>query len=106
VTQFQTKVPVHLIICQPSKLDWRESIRYSTDFKFTRPQGQTKYLAVFLKEMAAEVSHILHLFFQASIYQGILPTDWKTVNVVPIFKKGEKKQSRELSPRKPDISGV
>ena len=37
VTQFQTRVPVHLMICQPSKLDWRESIRYSIDFKFTRP---------------------------------------------------------------------
>ena len=47
VTQFQTRVPVHLMICQPSKLDWKESIRYSTDFKFTRPQGQTKYLVVF-----------------------------------------------------------
>ena len=47
VTQFQTRVPVHLMICQPSQLDWRESIRYSTDFKFTRQQGQTKYLAIF-----------------------------------------------------------
>ena len=29
-------------------------------------------------------------FFQASITQGQIPSDWKEANVVPIFKKGEK----------------
>jgi hypothetical protein len=30
---------------------------------------------------------------QASINQGILPTDWKTANVVPIFKKGDESKA-------------
>jgi hypothetical protein len=41
---------------------------------------------------------ILHLFFQASINQGILPTDWKTANVVPIFKKGNKSKAENYRP--------
>jgi hypothetical protein len=48
--------------------------------------GPDKIYCRILKEMATEVASILHLFFQASINQGILPTDWKTANVVPIFK--------------------
>jgi hypothetical protein len=49
--------------------------------------------------MAAEVAPILHLFFQASINQGILPTDWKTANVVPIFKKGMSKVHSNFVPQ-------
>ena len=48
--------------------------------------------------MAAEVASILQLFFQASINQGIQPTDWKTANVVPVFKKGDKIKAENYRP--------
>jgi hypothetical protein len=48
--------------------------------------------------MAAEVAPILQLFFQASINQGILLTDWKTANVVPISKKGNKSKAENYRP--------
>ena len=60
--------------------------------------GPDKISCRILKEMAAEVAPILHLFFQASINQGILPTDWKTANVVPIFKKGDKSKAENYRP--------
>ena len=61
--------------------------------QFHKATGPDKISCHILKEMAAEVAPILHLFFQVSINQGILPTDWKTANVVPIFKKGDKRKA-------------
>ena len=46
--------------------------------------------AKFLKETAVQISSALSLIFQASINQGILPSDWKEANVVPIHKKGQR----------------
>ena len=46
--------------------------------------------ASFLKEVAYEISLILTLIFQAALDQGMLPSNWKTAKVVPIFKKGNK----------------
>ena len=30
------------------------------------------------------------MIFQASFYQCLIPMDWKSANVVPVVKKGEK----------------
>ena len=40
-----------------------------------------------LKTLAEELTPTFTLFFQASLKQGTIPTDWTTANVVPIFKK-------------------
>ncbi|KAK3083817.1 hypothetical protein FSP39_003606 [Pinctada imbricata] len=41
---------------------------------------------------------MFQLFFQASLDQGQLPKEWKTANVVPIFKKGEKTRAENYRP--------
>ena len=51
-----------------------------------------------LKELHVELAPILTLFFQASINQGTIPTDWKSANVVPIFKKGERHRPENYRP--------
>jgi len=43
-----------------------------------------------LKECAAAVAEPLAITFQQSFDTGTLPTDWKTANIVPIFKKGDR----------------
>ena len=43
-----------------------------------------------LKTLADELTPTFTLFFQASLKQGTIPTDWTTANVVPIFKKGDR----------------
>jgi len=45
--------------------------------------------AYFLKELPHEIAPILSLIFQSPLHQGVLPTDWKSANVIPIFKKGD-----------------
>ena len=42
----------------------------------------------FLKETASYIAKPLTVFFQATLNQGIVPDDWKSASVAPIFKKG------------------
>lgn len=51
-----------------------------------------------IKEQAENLAPIFTTFFQASITQGKLPSDWKEANVVPIFKKGEKCKAANYRP--------
>ena len=41
---------------------------------------------------------LLQIFFQASLDQGVIPSDWKSANVVPIYKKGEKNKAENYRP--------
>ena len=43
-----------------------------------------------LKDYAEDIAPMLQLIFQQSLDSGIVPSDWKTANVVPIFKKGDR----------------
>ena len=43
-----------------------------------------------LKQLAPTIAPILQLIFQKSIDSGQVPSDWKTANMCPIFKKGQK----------------
>jgi len=52
--------------------------------------GPDNLPARFLEEVAFKISPILTLIFRASLDQGMLPSIWKTAEVVPIFKKGNK----------------
>ena len=51
-----------------------------------------------LKELAKELTPIFTLFYQACLDQGTTPDDWKTANVVPIFKKGDRNRPENYRP--------
>ena len=51
-----------------------------------------------LKEVADEVSHPLCILYNKSVKSGILPSDWKSANVVPIFKNGSKTEPVNYRP--------
>ena len=51
-----------------------------------------------LREMASPLSPALTLIFQASLNQGRTPQDWKSENVAPIFKKGDKSKPSNTDP--------
>ena len=43
-----------------------------------------------LKEYALHIAPVLQVIYTQSYQTGILPTDWLTANVVPVYKKGDK----------------
>lgn len=51
-----------------------------------------------LKELSSELAPVLAVFFQASLDQGVILIDWKTANVVPVYKKDEKNRPENYRP--------
>ena len=49
--------------------------------------GPDEIPAYFLKELSYEIALILTLIFQSSLHQGSLLEEWKTANIIPIFKR-------------------
>ena len=43
-----------------------------------------------LKELAEEIAPILNIIFNKSLDSGLVPSNWRTANVCPVFKKGER----------------
>jgi hypothetical protein len=52
--------------------------------------GPDKLSPRFLREVSEELSPLYTRLFQKSLDDGQVPSQWKTANVSPIFKKGEK----------------
>ena len=51
-----------------------------------------------LKNCAERLAKPLFLLFTQSISTGILPSDWRRVNITPIFKKGSKVSPENYRP--------
>ena len=60
--------------------------------------GPDEISSRFLKEMASPITPALPLIFQASLEQGQILDEWKTANVAPIFKKGDKSKPSNYRP--------
>lgn len=43
-----------------------------------------------VKEMIQELLNPLKIIFNNSLEEGIVPEDWTTAHITPIFKKGNK----------------
>ena len=43
-----------------------------------------------LREVSVEIAGAMTEIFQMSLETGIVPEDWRTAHVVPLFKKGSK----------------
>ncbi|KAI8486093.1 hypothetical protein Bbelb_361930 [Branchiostoma belcheri] len=55
--------------------------------KSTGPDGKPPRL---LKTVAVQIAPILQVIFSQSISTGDVPEDWRTANITPIFKKGDR----------------
>ena len=60
--------------------------------------GPDNIPARILREAANNLAPAMTILFQASIDQGTLPDDWKTANVAPIFKKGDRCKAANYRP--------
>ena len=55
-----------------------------------KASGPDQLPARLLKALASELAPIYTFLFQTSLDQGIIPDEWKSANVVPIYKKGDR----------------
>ena len=56
------------------------------------------YPTFILRVASEELSPILSSIFQFSLDSGEVPSDWRSTNIVPIFKKGDKHQASNYRP--------
>ena len=63
-----------------------------------KASGPDKLPIIMLKNNCEIIADILLCIFQRSLDTGIVPLDWKTSNVVPIFKKGDRSNPSNYRP--------
>ena len=64
----------------------------------TKAPGPDSLSPRVLKEIAVELAPALTLLYQTSLNTGIVPSDWRTANVSPVFKKGERYKPENYRP--------
>ena len=90
------------ILCSYEKA--RETVHEETSVQ----RGFQKYgiAPKILKETVEQISVPLAHVFNMSLLEGIVPLEWKEGNIIPLFKKGFKKQVRRLSTSQFNISNL
>ena len=68
------------------------------NLKPNKSQGPDGLHPRLLQRLAGVLDVPLTLLFKLSLKKGELPLDWKSANVMPIFKKGNKQESRNYRP--------
>ena len=65
---------------------------------YSKAPGPDKIPNILLKECAAELSPVITHRFQNSIDSGTLLQDWTSVNIAPIYKKGDRHKAENYRP--------
>ena len=81
-----------LVISEPGILKLLQSLSPN------KACGPDELPAFILKNCGYSISKFLVPFFQRTIDAGLVPNDWKNANIVPIFKKGDKRDPSNYRP--------
>ena len=60
--------------------------------------GIDNYTPFFLKQILAHIANPLTQVFNISLREGVVPSDWKTALITPIFKKGDPQKPSQYRP--------
>lgn len=60
--------------------------------------GQDNIRPKILKELAPEIAPILTIIFRKSLETGEIPPDWRSANVSPVYKKGDRHKAENYRP--------
>ena len=67
-----------------------EVLKALNNMKTNKSSGPDNIHPTLLKETKSEIVDTLTSLFNISLCQGLVLADWKTANVTPIFKKGDR----------------
>lgn len=84
--------------CSSIKVEEKGVRKLLKNLKTKKAPGPDGISPRFLKELADEIAPILTLIFQSSLDSGVVPLDWRTASVAPIFKKGERYRPENYRP--------
>ena len=73
-------------------------LKLLSEIKEHKATGPDRIPGKFLKECALEIVEAYVLLFQASIDQGKVPQGCKSANIIPLFKKGNKRKAENYRP--------
>lgn len=68
------------------------------NLKTDKAAGPDQISPILLKELHNEVSPIVQILFQLSYDTGVLPREWCTASVGPLFKKGDRSKPANYRP--------
>ena len=83
-----------------SDIDFSQNVVkwYLDDIDTNKAQGLDNISGVVLKKCSEALCHPFSIIFQLIYNTGLIPQQWKPANVVPIFKKGDKKDVSNYRP--------
>ena len=82
--------PYNDITIDDITLSEEEIVAVIKNLDTNKAQGPDNIPARLLEETATEIAPSLCTLFNKSLRVGVLPSDWKIANVVPVHKHGEK----------------
>jgi len=75
----------------PLDIDQKTVEKLLCNLKSSKAPGPDGIHPTVLTELAAEVAVPLTIISRSSLSSGTVPQSWKTANIAPIFKKGDKR---------------
>ena len=85
-------------ILQQISIEEIDVLRVIDKIKVNKSPGPDKISPRVLHEVKFQISKPLSILFNKSLALGKVPLDWKSANVTPIFKKGEKSHPGNYRP--------
>ena len=74
-------------------VNWKGVHKLLKGFKSFKAAGPDSIPAFILKAAADQLAPILTILYQTSLDTGQIPTDWREVWIVPVFKKGDRHEA-------------
>ena len=68
--------------------------RYLLKLRTNKAAGTDNLSPQLSREIVEETPEPLSLIFRRSIEEGMVREDWKTANVTPVFKRGQRQSSK------------
>jgi len=84
--------------CQDVYFSQDDVVKVLSNLHEDKAAGADDLSPRFLLCIKEQISYPLFLIFHKSLDEGVVPEDWKLLNVSPIYKKGNRNQAENYRP--------